>query len=66
MKYGVMLKILMLLLQRRKITASELAERYEVSVRSIYRYIEELIICGVPIDIQRGRYGGITVSDTFL
>ncbi len=64
-KYGVMLKILMLLLQRRKITASELAERYEVSVRSIYRYIEELIICGVPIDIQRGRYGGITVSDTF-
>lgn len=60
-----MLKILMLLLQKRKVTATELADRYEVSVRSIYRYIEELIICGVPIDVARGRYGGITVADTF-
>lgn len=65
MKYNVMLKILMLLLQKRKITATEIARRYEVSVRSVYRYIEELIICGVPIDIARGRYGGITIADTF-
>ena len=65
MKYNVMLKILMLLLQKRKVTATEIARRYEVSVRSVYRYIEELIVCGVPIDIARGRYGGITIADTF-
>ena len=65
MKYNVMLKILMLLLQKRKVTATEIARRYEVSVRSVYRYVEELIVCGVPIDIARGRYGGITVADTF-
>ncbi len=65
MKYNVMLKILMLLLQRRKVTATEIARRYEVSVRSVYRYIEELTVCGVPIDVARGRYGGITVADTF-
>lgn len=65
MKYDVMLKILMLLLQKKKVTAEELAARYEVSVRSIYRYIDELIICGVPVDVTRGRYGGVTVADTF-
>lgn len=64
-KYNVMLKILMLLLQKRKLTATEIAERYEVSVRSVYRYIEELSVCGVPIDVARGRYGGITIADTF-
>ena len=65
MKYNIMFKILMLLLQKRKITAAELARRYEVSVRSIYRYVDELIICGVPIDVERGRYGGLTIADTY-
>lgn len=65
MKYQVMLKILMQLLQKRKITAKEIADRYEVSVRSVYRYIEELAVCGVPVDVARGRYGGITIAETF-
>ena len=60
-----MLKILMQLLSKKKITAKEIADRYEISVRSVYRYVEELIVCGVPIDVARGRYGGLTVADTF-
>lgn len=65
MKYQIMLKILMLLLSKRKITAKEIAERYEISVRSVYRYVEELNVCGVPVDVARGRYGGLTIADTF-
>lgn len=65
MKYQIMLKILMQLLSKRKITAKEIAERYDISVRSVYRYVEELNVCGVPIDVERGRYGGLTVADTF-
>lgn len=65
MKYTTMFKILMLLLQKKKITAAEVARRYEVSVRSVYRYIEELAVCGVPIDVERGRYGGLSIADTF-
>ncbi|MBD5632161.1 MAG: YafY family transcriptional regulator [Clostridia bacterium] len=65
MKYNVMFKILMQLLNKRKVTAKEIADRYEVSVRSVYRYVEEMIVCGVPIDVSRGRYGGLTVADTF-
>ncbi len=65
MKYQIMLQIMMRLLTRRKVTARELADRYSISVRSVYRYIEELCVCGVPVDVARGRYGGITIADTF-
>lgn len=65
MKYQVMTKILTQLLSRRKMTAREIADRYEVSLRSVYRYVEELSVCGVPIEISRGRYGGITIADTY-
>ncbi len=65
MKYQVMMKILMQLLAKRKITARDVAERYGISVRSVYRYIEELTVCGVPVNVSRGRYGGITLADTF-
>ena len=65
MKYQIMIKILMLLLSRRKVCAREIAERYEISVRSVYRYIEELCVAGIPIDMARGRYGGLTIADTY-
>jgi predicted DNA-binding transcriptional regulator YafY len=60
-----MVKILMLLLGKKKVTAREIANRYDISQRSVYRYIEELNVSGIPIDIARGRYGGISISDTF-
>lgn len=65
MKYQVMIKMLLLLTSRRKVTAREIAERFEISVRSVYRYVEELNVAGVPIDVVRGRYGGIFIADTF-
>lgn len=65
MKYQIMIKILMALLSKRKITAREIADKYEISVRSVYRYVEELNVSGIPVDVMRGRYGGITIADTF-
>ena len=65
MNCEVMINILMLLLERKKATASELASRYGVSVRSVYRYVDELCVCGVPIDVERGRYGGLKIADTY-
>lgn len=65
MKYEIMINIMMMLLSKRKLTASQIANRYGISTRSVYRYIDELNVCGVPVDIARGRYGGITIADTF-
>ncbi len=65
MKYQVMIDIMMLLLSKRKLNAQDVANRYGISQRSVYRYIDELSLCGVPIDVTRGRYGGISIADTF-
>ena len=59
MKSGRLLEILLLLQARGQVTAGELAERLEVSARTIYRDAEALSSAGVPIYTERGRAGGI-------
>ena len=65
MKFQIMLGILFTLLAKRKVSAGYLASRYEVSVRTIYRYIDEMTVAGIPIDVARGSQGGIYISDAF-
>lgn len=65
MKVQILLQILFRLLRTRKANAAELARETEVSERSIHRYVEELSVAGVPIDIIRGRKGGICLPDTY-
>ena len=65
MKYQIMMDIFFTLLMKPKVSARELAEKNGVSPRSIYRYVEELTIAGIPIDVQPGRGGGVYISDTF-
>ncbi len=65
MKFQYMIKILMMLLSRKKVTAREIANKLEISIRSVYRYVDELNICGIPVDVERGRYGGLSIADTF-
>ena len=65
MKYQIMIKMLMWLMARKKLTAREIAEKFEISLRSVYRYVEELNVAGVPVDVVRGKYGGIYIADTF-
>ena len=60
-----MIEILILLLSGKTITASKIADRYEISVRSVYRYVDDLSLCGIPVYVTRGRYGGIKIADTY-
>lgn len=64
MKYKILLDILFELLSKRKLTARYIAEKYELSVRTVYRYIEILSLA-VPVQIQPGRNGGIFISDAY-
>ena len=64
MKFTILLEILFDLLAKRKLTATYLAEKYEISTRTVYRYID-LLSMSVPIYIKRGRNGGICISDNY-
>ena len=65
MKYQIMIGILFTLLAKRKVSASELSAKYGVSVRTVYRYIDEMTCSNIPIDVSRGSQGGIYISDAF-
>lgn len=65
MKFQIMLQILFKLLRRRKLSAAQLAKECGVSARSVYRYIEELSVAGVPLIVERGRNGGVCLPDTY-
>ena len=55
MKNGRLFELLYLLVERRALTAGELAERFEVSERTIYRDVDALSAAGVPVYTQRGQ-----------
>lgn len=55
-----------ILLDKKTITAKELAERFEVSTRTIYRDVETLSSAGIPIYMSKGKGGGISLLDDFV
>ena len=63
MKKDTLKGILTIKLQEEKTTAPELAERFEVSRRTINRDIEDLCKAGIPIKTAQGTGGGISIMD---
>lgn len=65
MKIDRLIGIVTLLLQHNKVTAPELAERFEVSRRTINRDIEDICKAGIPLVTTQGYGGGISISDGY-
>ena len=65
MKLDRMIGILSILLQQEKVTAPYLAEKFEVSRRTISRDIEQLCMAGIPLVTTQGPNGGIAVMDDY-
>ena len=59
MKDNRLFRILYYILEKGKVTASELADKFEVSVRTIYRDIDSISSAGIPIYALQGKGGGI-------
>ena len=65
MQISRLLEIVYLLLERGSVTATELAERFEVSVRTVYRDMDALGEAGIPVCAERGRQGGFHLMESF-
>lgn len=66
MQESRLFKILYYLLDKGHATAPELAEKFEVSVRTIYRDVDAMSGAGVPIYVTTGRNGGIQLLDDYV
>lgn len=65
MKINRLYEITTILLNRQTITAKELAERFQVSTRTIYRDIDVLSTAGVPVYMNKGKGGGIALLESY-
>lgn len=66
MQINRLFEIVYILLERKNVTAKELAERFEVSTRTIYRDIEILSNSKIPVYANKGKGGGIKLLDNYV
>jgi len=66
MKENRYFQMIYLLLEKGKMTAPELADYFEVSIRTIYRDIDILSSAGIPIYATQGKGGGIAIQDSYV
>lgn len=65
MKIERLIGILSVLLQKDMVTASDLADMFEVSRRTIQRDIEDLCRAGIPLMTRQGTGGGISIMENY-
>ena len=66
MQVNRLFEIIYILLEKNIVTAKELAEKFEVSQRTIYRDIETLSVAGIPVYMSKGKGGGISILPEFI
>ena len=66
MQINRLFEVVYILLDKKTVTAKELAERFEVSSRTIYRDIETLSSAGIPVYMSKGKGGGISLLPDFV
>src|SRR5687768_5261613 len=65
MRADRLLSLMLLLQSRGRMTAQELADKLEVSERTIYRDVEALSFAGIPVYTQSGTNGGVHLDEHY-
>ena len=66
MQINRLIETVYILLGRKTVTAKELAEHFNVSIRTIYRDIDALSSAGIPVYTSKGKGGGISLLENFV
>lgn len=65
MQIDQLFEFVYILIDKKQSTAGEMAKRFGVSTRTIYRWIDALSVSGVPVYSLKGRGGGIAISEKY-
>ncbi len=66
MKMNRLFEMVYILMNKKMVTARELAEHFEVSSRTIYRDVDVLSLAGIPVYTEKGKGGGICLLPSFV
>jgi Predicted transcriptional regulator len=66
MQINRLFEIVYVLLRQKTVTVGELAERFNVSRRTIYRDIDALSLAGIPVYTEKGKGGGVSLLPEFV
>lgn len=66
MSVNRLFQMIHILLERKTVTAAELARKFEISVRTVYRDVDTLSSAGIPIYTTRGKGGGISLLGNYI
>lgn len=65
MRLDIEIGIIITLLNRGKLTYKQLSSKFDVSTRTICRYVSVLDTAGIPIITKTGKNGGVEILNTF-
>ena len=65
MQIDQLFELVYILIEKKQVTAKEMAKRFGVSTRTIYRWVEALSVSGIPVYALTGRGGGIAISENY-
>ncbi|MBQ5999310.1 MAG: YafY family transcriptional regulator [Treponema sp.] len=65
MQIDQLFELVYVLIDKKQVTAKEMAARFGVSTRTIYRWLDALSLAGIPVFALKGRGGGIAISENY-
>lgn len=65
MQIDQLFEFVYILIDKKQVTAKDMAKRFGVSTRTVFRWMEALSVSGVPVYSLKGRGGGIAISEKF-
>ena len=65
MQIDQLFEFVYVLIDKKQATAKEMAKRFGVSTRTIYRWMEALSVSSVPVYALKGRGGGIAIEESY-